>query len=70
MRKPCRKVRHKDKTSAIITMKKQRNTRLDVFFCVECKAWHLGNSSSGFRKLDRINQLLNRVLPVAGQRGT
>jgi len=29
--KPCRKVRHKDKTSALIHMRRLKNTQMDVY---------------------------------------
>jgi len=58
----CTKVRHKDKTGAIIASKKMKNTQINVFYCNECKGWHLGNSRGKLRKMDRINQLLDRVL--------
>ena len=66
----CAKVRHKTKEAACIAAKRVKNTQMDVYFCGQCDAWHLGRSNRAHRKIDRINQLLNRVLPVPGQRGT
>ncbi len=66
----CTKRRHANKEAACIAAKRVKNVQMNVYYCDRCKAWHLGKSNMGFRKADRINQLLNRVLPVAGQRGT
>jgi len=39
-----------------------QNKQLDAYKCSICGFWHLGNSADPLRKMDRINQLLNKVL--------
>lgn len=58
----CGKVTHKDKTGAIIAAKRMKNKQLNVYWCKSCKGWHVGNSRSTLRKMDRINELLDKVL--------
>lgn len=58
----CGKVTHKDKTGAIIAAKRFKSNQINAYWCKPCKGWHIGNSRSPMRKMDRINQLLDRVL--------
>ncbi len=65
MGKPCRKRKLRTRTEAMIVLRKMKNTQLDAYYCDQCKAWHTGSSKEWWRKMDRINQILNRVLPLA-----
>lgn len=50
---PCRKIRHADEAAAIRHLKdRKRHThenkkianKLNIYWCVECGAWHLGHN--------------------------
>lgn len=58
----CGKVTHKDKLGAIIHAKRLKNNQMNTYYCKACKGWHIGHSGAPHRKMDRINQLLDRVL--------
>jgi hypothetical protein len=61
----CTKVKHRTKVGAIIAWKRTgRNPQMNVYCCPICKSWHMGTSGKGVRKMQRISQLLDRVLPT------
>lgn len=54
------KVRHPTKEAGIITAKKLKNSRLNVYHCEHCKGWHLGNSNVPLRISERIGEVLEQ----------
>lgn len=54
------KVRHANRVSAIITMKRMRNKGLSVYRCPYCGGWHVGTSRSPWKQQARLDQLLGR----------
>lgn len=55
------KVRHKDLLSAQVAMKKTKNAQVQVYKCPLCKHFHIGRSSSPWKKEKRLDQLFRRI---------
>jgi hypothetical protein len=65
----CQKVKHSSKEAAIIAMKKIGfPAHLHAYECPKCKVWHLGRSNKEYATINRINQLLDQVLPKTQKR--
>jgi hypothetical protein len=52
------KVRHKDRTGAIIALKKMKNAQLSAYQCPYCHGWHLGHSHHPMKIQARLDQLI------------
>ena len=50
------KARHRDRTSAIIALKRINNHGLSGYKCPYCKGWHIGNNPKKIQL--RLDQLL------------
>lgn len=54
------KVKHPDKATAVIVLKKIKNSGLNAYKCPNCRQWHLGTSQNPFRVQARFDQVLSR----------
>ena len=57
------KVRHKDRTAAIIALERVNNHGLSGYPCRYCGGWHLGNNPK------KIQLRLDQLLGVPKERG-
>lgn len=58
----CRKVGYLTKHGAEAAIKRLKNSQLNAYFCKSCQRWHTGNSNNPLRIINRINELLDKVL--------
>lgn len=61
--RPCKKVKHATKANALAALQRIASAHLHPYFCPKCKVWHLGRSNKPYATINRINQLLDQVLP-------
>lgn len=54
------KVRHRDKTSAVIAMKRMKNAQLSAYQCPYCSGWHVGKSQHWAKINARLDQLIGK----------
>lgn len=55
------KVRHKTLLSAQVATKKTKNAQVQVYKCPICQHFHIGRSSSAWKKEKRLDQLFRRI---------
>ena len=57
----CRKKAHRSKTVALNKKKLLGDSlQMNVYYCDQCRGWHLGRSRSEWRAQQRIDQLLGK----------
>lgn len=52
------KMRHKDKTGAVIHLKKLKNAQMSAYPFEYCGGWHVGHSRHEMKIQARLDQLL------------
>ena len=60
------KIRHRNRTGAIIHLRKLNNAQMNLYPCPWCLGWHVGHSNREHKIQARLDQLLGpdpRTLP-------
>lgn len=70
MKKRCRKYRFFTMEKALIVRRRKKIHTLNAYYCQECKAWHLGNTTQPNRVQARIDYLLKNPPTLIKRKAT